>query len=81
MATEAPITTIGTILERLGSVLYRACLPNGKHVNAFLSRPLSLENAEFVPNDRVHLEMTPYDFDQARIAARARTKYDATIQK
>ena len=70
MATEIPITTTGTILSRLGPVLYRASLPNGKQVNAFLSRPLTLAHAEFQPDDRVSLELTPYDFDQARIAGR-----------
>ncbi len=67
---EEPITTTGTILERLGPVLYRASLPNGKKVNAFLSRPLSLQSAEFIPHDKVSLELTPYDFDQARIVSR-----------
>ena len=68
MATEIPITTIGVLQQRLGPVLYRAVLPNGKEVRAFLSKEMADLRAEFPDGTRVRLEMTPYDFDQARIA-------------
>ena len=63
------IQTIGQILGNLNSVLYRVELQNGKLIFAHLSKPLTDAHVKFLPNDRVLLEMTPYDFDQARILA------------
>lgn len=64
---DVTIHTHGTILENLNPVLYRVSLPNGKSILAHLSKPLTQAKAEFAPHVRVLLEMTPYDFDQARI--------------
>ena len=64
---DATIHTIGTILENLNPVLYRVELPNGKKILAHLSKPLTASRAVFSPNDRLVLELTAYDFDQARI--------------
>lgn len=64
---EAAIETTGTILERKGEILYRVELMNGKIVLGHLSKPLTDAKAELVDGATVLLEMTPYDFDQARI--------------
>jgi len=64
---DATIHTVGTILKKLGPILYRAALPNGKSIMAHLSKPLTEAAAEFSEGARVRLELTPYDFDQARI--------------
>jgi translation initiation factor IF-1 len=64
---DATIHTLGTVLENRGPVLYRVALPNGKIILAHLSKPLAEAKAEFSLNDRVILELTPFDFDQARI--------------
>ncbi|MCF7676413.1 MAG: hypothetical protein K9N23_06335 [Akkermansiaceae bacterium] len=64
---DASIHATGPILEKLGEGLYRAELPNGKSVLAHLSKRLTLAGAEFEPGRMVVLELTPYDFDQARI--------------
>ena len=64
---DATIHTVGTILENLNPVLYRVSLTNGKIILAHLSKPLTEANATFQPQDRVVLELTPFDFDQARI--------------
>lgn len=64
---DAAIHTLGHVLEKLASVLYRVELPNGKIIMAHLSKPLTVANAEFSVGDRLLLELTPYDFDQARI--------------
>lgn len=68
---DASIHTAGPILECLGPVLYRAGLPNGKSVLAHLSKRLTLAGAGFEPGQQVVLELTPYDFDQARILGAA----------
>ncbi len=64
---DATIHTVGTILEKLAPILYRVELPNGKRIMAHLSKPFTEANAGFALDDRVILEFTPYDFDQARI--------------
>lgn len=66
---DANIHTAGPVLERLGPVLYRAALPNGKLILAHLSKRLADAGTEFVPGEWVVMELTPYDFDQARIIA------------
>jgi translation initiation factor IF-1 len=65
--SEAAVETTGTILERKGEILYRVELMNGKVVLGHLSKKLTDEKAELADNTEVVLEMTPYDFDQARI--------------
>ena len=64
---DATIHTAGPILEHLGAVLYRAELPNGKRILAHLSKRLADAGAVFEPGQRVVMELTPYDFEQARI--------------
>lgn len=68
---DAAIRTIGTILEKRNPVLYRVELPNGKEILAHLSKPLTDAKAEFADGVRVLLEMTAFDFDQARILGAA----------
>jgi translation initiation factor IF-1 len=64
---DATIHAAGPILEQLGEVLYRAELPNGKRILAHLSKALAVAGARFEADQRVVMELTPYDFDQARI--------------
>jgi len=68
---DATIHTLGTLLEHLNPVLYRVSLPNGKEILAHLSKPLTEEEAVFPPGTVVILEMTPYDFETARILGEA----------
>ncbi len=68
---DATIHTLGTILENLNPVLYRVALPNGKQILAHLSKPLTESKAAFHGAEIVLLELTPFDFDQARILGRA----------
>lgn len=64
---EAAIQTTGTILEKKGEILYRVELMNGKVVLGHLSKPLTDAKATFSDGAKILLELTPYDFDQARI--------------
>lgn len=68
MPTE-PITTTGEILATLSERAFKVRLPNGKEVIGHPSRTLAEQGAEFSVGLRVSLEMTPYDFEKARIAA------------
>jgi translation initiation factor IF-1 len=64
---DATIHTHGKVIEQAGPVLYRVSLPNGKEILAHLSKPLADERAVFLTADTLLLELTPYDFDAARI--------------
>lgn len=64
---DATIHTQGRILEQAGPVLYRVSLPNGKIILAHLSKRLADEQASFAVGAMLLLELTPYDFDTARI--------------
>jgi translation initiation factor IF-1 len=68
---DATIHTIGPVLARLGPVLYRTALPNGKVILAHVSKRLADAGTGFEPGQQVVMELTPYDFDQARILAGA----------
>jgi translation initiation factor IF-1 len=68
---DATIQTVGKVLENLNPVLYRVVLSNGKSILAHLSKPLTEASAVFAVDARVLLELTPYDFDQARILGAA----------
>ncbi len=64
---DATIHTLGRVLENPSPVLYRVSLPNGKTILAHLSKILTEEKAVFSRDAQVLLELTPYDFDTARI--------------
>lgn len=64
---DATIHTQGRVLENPSPVLFRVSLPNGKIILAHLSKRLTEEKATFATDDLVLLELTPYDFDTARI--------------
>jgi translation initiation factor IF-1 len=66
---DATIQTRGKVLETRGAVLYRVELPNGKVILAHLSKELADAAATFAVGDDLLLELTPFDFDQARILA------------
>ncbi len=64
---DATIHAVGTILENLSPILYRVALPNGKAIFAHLSKSLTEAKVQFAVGERLVLELTAYDFDQARI--------------
>lgn len=68
MPTE-PITTTGEILEILNERAMKVRLPNGKEVIGHPSKALAQTGVEFSSGQRVTLEMTPYDFEKARVSA------------
>ena len=65
---EAPITAIGTITAILGPTTCRVELPNGKIIIGHLPKRLKAMAGTLLPGQRAHLELTPYDFEKARIA-------------
>jgi translation initiation factor IF-1 len=67
---DAAIHTTGEVLAVRGGPLYEVSLPNGKRVHAHLCKTLAEAGAVFREGDILRLELTPYDFDQARILCR-----------
>lgn len=65
--SDATIHTEARVLAHLHGPLYRVSLPNGKNILAHLSKPLADQRAVFQPEAQLLLELTPFDFDQARI--------------
>ncbi|MEI6654463.1 MAG: hypothetical protein WCP45_06820 [Verrucomicrobiota bacterium] len=51
-------------------MLYRTALPNGKIILAHLSKRLVVAGTVFEPGQRVVMELTAYDFEQARLLDR-----------
>jgi translation initiation factor IF-1 len=65
--SDATIHAVGKVMENLNPILYRVALPNGKVILAHLSKPLTEAKRVFSIDERIVLELTAYDFDQARI--------------
>ena len=68
---DATIHAVAKILEKLSPALYRVELPNGKRILAHLSKPLTEAKAAFATDEDIVVELTPYDFDNARILREA----------
>lgn len=66
--SDASIHTLARITEACGAV-HRAELKNGKTLIVHRSKPLTDANAPIEIGDSVLLELTPFDFDSARIVA------------
>ena len=64
---DATIHTTGEVLEVRSEVLYRVSLPNGKEILAHLGKEQKEAGATYEVGQNLLLEMTPYDFDGARI--------------
>jgi translation initiation factor IF-1 len=56
------------IVERLSNRHYRATLPNGKEVIAHLERKAPADWRDLPPGSMVVGELSPYDFEHARLA-------------
>ena len=68
---DATIHTTGEVLEIRSEVLYRVSLPNGKEILAHLGKELKECGTTYALGQSLLLEMTPYDFDGARIIGEA----------
>ena len=68
---DPPVTTTAVLHQARGRNSFVATLPNGKPVIAHLPLALSPLAPQLVPGTRVTVELTPYDFDHARIAGLA----------
>ncbi len=68
---DIPVRTQGKVVETRDDALHLIELPNGKRVLAHLSKGCQADHLKLCEYDLVLLEMTPYDFDHARIVGKA----------
>jgi translation initiation factor IF-1 len=70
MAKEELIEFEGIVIELLPSAMFRVTLDNGHEVIAHTSGKMRKNRIRILANDKVTVEMTPYDLTKARIVHR-----------
>ena len=70
MAKEGTIEVEGKIVELLPNAMFRVELENGHVVLAHISGKMRQHYIKILPEDRVVVELTPYDLNRGRIVYR-----------
>ena len=70
MAKEANIEVDGIILETLPNAMFRVKLENGHKILAHISGKMRMNYIKILVNDKVKLELSPYDLTRGRITYR-----------
>ena len=70
MAKEPNIEVDGVILETLPNAMFRVRLDNGHELIAHISGKMRMNYIKILPNDKVKLELSPYDLSKGRITYR-----------
>ena len=60
----------GTIIESLPNAMFRVELDNGHKVLAHISGKMRMHYNRILPDDRVVVELSPYDLTRGRIVYR-----------
>ena len=69
MAFDPPIYASAVILEILSDRTFRLELPNGKTTLGHTPKRLAELRPKLQPGCQVEVEMTPFDFEKARIVS------------
>jgi translation initiation factor IF-1 len=72
MAGKGGIEVEGTVLECLRDAKFTVELQNGHHVLAHISGKIRKNYIKILPQDRVLVELSPYDLNRGRILFRYR---------
>lgn len=67
---DGAIELEGTILESLPNAMFRVQLENGHKVLAHISGKMRQNYIRILPEDRVVVELSPYDLTRGRIVYR-----------
>ena len=67
---EGKIEVEGRVTEALPNAMFRVELENGHPVLAHISGKMRQHYIKILPEDRVVVELTPYDLDRGRIVYR-----------
>lgn len=70
MAKEPPIKFEGKVTECLPNAMFKVLLDNGHNVTATISGKIRRFNINILQDDRVDVEVTPYDLEKGRIIYR-----------
>ena len=70
MAKEPGIEVDGEIVETLPNAMFRVKLENEHVVLAHVSGKMRMHYIKILPNDKVKLELSPYDLTRGRITYR-----------
>ena len=70
MAKEPNIEVDGSILEALPNAMFKVKLENGHIVLAHVSGKMRMHYIKLLPDDKVKLELSPYDLSKGRIIFR-----------
>lgn len=72
MAKEDVIETEGIVKEVLPNAQFIVELKNGHQIQAVISGKLRINNIRILPEDKVTVEMSPYDLNRGRITWRSK---------
>ena len=67
---EGVIEIEGTVVEALPNAMFRVELSNGHKVLAHISGKMRMHYIRILPDDRVVVELSPYDLTRGRIVYR-----------
>jgi len=67
---EGAIEIEGTVVESLPNAMFRVELGNGHKVLAHISGKMRMHYIRILPDDRVVVELSPYDLSRGRIVYR-----------
>ena len=70
MVKEPNIEVDGVIIETLPNAMFRVKLENGHEILAHISGKMRLNYIKILPQDKVKLELSPYDLSRGRITYR-----------
>jgi translation initiation factor IF-1 len=67
---QGAIEIEGTVIESLPNAMFRVELQNGHKVLAHISGKMRMHYIRILPDDRVVVELSPYDLTRGRIVYR-----------
>ena len=70
MAKQSAIEQDGTIVEALSNAMFRVELENGHEIIAHISGKMRMHYIKILPDDKIRVEMSPYDLSKGRIVFR-----------
>ena len=72
MAKDDVIELEGKVIESLPNTMFLVELENGHRIMAHISGKLRMNFIRILPNDKVTVEMSPYDLTKGRITWRTK---------
>src|SRR5436305_11110911 len=76
---DGAIEIEGTVVESLPNAFFRVELDNGHKVLAHISGKMRMHYIRILPDDRVVVELSPYDLTRGRIVYRYKPSADTPL--